>query len=586
MLDRRFPHPTLMAVLLCLVAGCDGFGSDGNPHGPTGPFTKPLNEEYEVRNSEPIPVEGFAIVTGLRGTGGVGIPQGMGQNVEGEIHKRLADLEMARNALDERDTAVVRITGLVPPFSPRGSLLDVTVNALNDGTSSLEGGVLPIGWMKTYVASTTESGGTVRHYSIDQIKVSGPITLQPPGIPDADFEPDARVGYIPAGGLLKEYGFDPLLEAIGRPTLKNLPKDIAEKERPDKIQLPRERSRTMRMTDAEAYEYVSDLDGSRFKKLALVTERAINRRFGRGIARIGDMREGYAVTIGLPRGGYIYNWSRFINVLGQVKPSDLLDGGASDVERNIDLLKNGSPDDQGRAALRLEAIGKAAVPALNELARAGNDDVSLAAATILAALRNQAARPYMMRYVPGGTPIQRLNVATSLPFLGSSATDALKRMLTDDIGVVRYYALFGLDTLRVSLPNHKFRHITDGEKNVLFYLDHLDQPGRTMVVIKTIIPRRIALFGPDPNLKPNVKVVQGPFVLKTNAIGNASLTLDIGHYDNETRPLGQVSLMSLISKLHAYGVSINDINAIVKKLVEGGHVPVRPDDLYWVEQRT
>jgi hypothetical protein len=301
----------------------------------------------------------------------------------------------------------------------------------------------------------------------------------------------------------------------------------------------------------------------------------------------GDDKFGRTIPLALPDDmGYRYDYRRFFSVLGQVKPSDLVDGGESDVKGAIEKLRSGSPEEQGTASLRLEAIGPKAVPALAKLAREGMTDSALSAALILARMGKSEALGFMSRFAAGGTIEQRIYVARTAIFLGRPAVTMLQQMLRDDNGLARYYAFFGLDVLGERLAGHRTAPMLHPGGYTDFYLDQFDQPGKTMIVVKTEIPRRIVFFGSDPAIKRNVKIVQGPFTVSTDEVGRVSLTLDIGErFHNETKSLGNIGALGLVSQLHAFGVSFNDISAILKRLVDEGNVPVAPADLVWIQQQ-
>jgi len=108
-------------------------------------LNKSIGEFAEVFTSDAVLVEGFGIVMGLNGNGSSECPSGVKSQMVKLIQRKL-NTNNKREALEllkSRDNAVVRIYGIIPEGSPKGTRFDVVVEALEaTQTTSLEGGTL------------------------------------------------------------------------------------------------------------------------------------------------------------------------------------------------------------------------------------------------------------------------------------------------------------------------------------------------------------------------------------------------------------------------------------------------------------
>jgi len=92
-----------------------------------------------------VPVRGFGVVAGLNGTGSAECPPALRKELEKYIRQQLPKIKdlNPRQFLDNPDTAVVEIEGVIPPLSWKGETFDVKVTPLSKTqTTSLDGGAL------------------------------------------------------------------------------------------------------------------------------------------------------------------------------------------------------------------------------------------------------------------------------------------------------------------------------------------------------------------------------------------------------------------------------------------------------------
>ena len=143
---------------------------------------------------ESIPVGGYGLIGGLRGTGSAECPPQIRAYLEQYILKQSPELDVGK-FISSRNTAVVLVQGIMPIAVSKNQYFDVKVAALpGTQTTSLEGG-----WLYgAELRAAGRFGMTIRALAA----VEGPVfidTLSPS-------ETDKKTGYILAGGtVLDEY---------------------------------------------------------------------------------------------------------------------------------------------------------------------------------------------------------------------------------------------------------------------------------------------------------------------------------------------------------------------------------------------
>ncbi len=190
---------TAIPLIACLVGGCperrryDAAATDlaTADLGPT------ISSVATVLVPEPIPVEGYGLVGGLKGTGSAECPPDIRAYLAREIRRQLppgATLNV-EEYISSLDTAAVLVEGVIPEMPFKNEYFDLRVTALaTTQTTSLDGGGLFLTELKT-----PGSFGTGSRALADAI---GPIFLDKVG----DSATDRRAGFVLAGGkVLNEY---------------------------------------------------------------------------------------------------------------------------------------------------------------------------------------------------------------------------------------------------------------------------------------------------------------------------------------------------------------------------------------------
>lgn len=179
----------LILVMTALLAGCQSDQNaemDEDPPPPptyTGPdyLRGSIGSLGRLRGYGPRHVAGYGLVVGLDGTGSRDVPPGLRQWMLDMMTKRgfgrhetgFQDLTPAQ-VLNSRDTAVVRVDGVIPPGAVRGTRFDLLVSALSQTqTTSLEGGRL-------YTTNLQLNGPSTRRLSAEPLATGrGPLFQNP-----------------------------------------------------------------------------------------------------------------------------------------------------------------------------------------------------------------------------------------------------------------------------------------------------------------------------------------------------------------------------------------------------------------------
>jgi hypothetical protein len=102
-----------------------------------------IGQLSEIFMPQPIPVEGYALVVNLAGTGSAQCPAAIRQYLEQYLLKQLPAGTNVNKIIDSLDTAVVRLSGTIPQNASKNDRFDLKVTAITGTqTTSLEGGIL------------------------------------------------------------------------------------------------------------------------------------------------------------------------------------------------------------------------------------------------------------------------------------------------------------------------------------------------------------------------------------------------------------------------------------------------------------
>lgn len=161
-------------------------------------YDKPVGDLARVFQYEAVAVKGFGLASSLAGTGSGECPPALRTALINYIRKQLPKTsQMNPNELiDNKNTAVVEIYGVIPQFASKGDTFDLMVRSIpRTQTTSVRGGRL-------YTAELKELS---RFITYDQFikslaRAEGPIFTDDFG----DGPVDEKKGYILGGGIVDE----------------------------------------------------------------------------------------------------------------------------------------------------------------------------------------------------------------------------------------------------------------------------------------------------------------------------------------------------------------------------------------------
>lgn len=290
-IGRNVVLVTAMLLAAFLAFGCGERTADKGPDELSleglGPTIESLGR---VVAPQPVKVEGYGLVSGLKGTGSAECPPRIRAYLSRYIRRQLpaggkVDVD---KYIDRPDTAAVLVEGIVPPMTAKGRYFDVLVSALpGTQTTSLEGG-----WL---FETELKPAGSFEVATGIPADAKGPIFTDKLG----DVKIDSRIGHVMAGGkVLGEYRMGLVLNKPDHATTNAIRNRIGGRFGRD----------TARATTAGQIELSVparySLDPHRFvlmvRALYLTQEPQLNqRRIGTLVRRLADSQDKYASEIAL-----------------------------------------------------------------------------------------------------------------------------------------------------------------------------------------------------------------------------------------------------------------------------------------------
>ena len=210
-IGRKVVCMVATALVICLVCGCDQWraGKRSDDLASLEGLGRTIGSFVRVVSPEMVRVEGYGLVSGLRGTGSAECPPRIRAYLTRYIRKQLPS-DGALNVdeyINRSDTAVVFVEAKMPAVVSQGQYFDVLVTALpGTQTTSIEGG-----WLFETELKIAGSFGVTTEILAD---AKGPIFTDKIG----SFGANSRIGHIMAGGkVLSKYK---VRLALARPDLK------------------------------------------------------------------------------------------------------------------------------------------------------------------------------------------------------------------------------------------------------------------------------------------------------------------------------------------------------------------------------
>ncbi len=187
-----------MSLIVCLAGSCRQQGGWGSrelvPMMDLGPTIGSLGV---ISLPQAIPVSGYGLVGGLRGTGSAQCPPQIRAYLVRYILKQLPERRRldVEGVIDSPETAVVLVEGMIPVTASKGHRIDLMVTALpGTQTTSLDGG-----WL---FGTELKIPGNVGMTTKTIVEAKGPVFMDK----ISTSRINERVGHVLAGGeVLEEY---------------------------------------------------------------------------------------------------------------------------------------------------------------------------------------------------------------------------------------------------------------------------------------------------------------------------------------------------------------------------------------------
>ncbi len=410
----------------------------------------------------------------------------------------------ASTIVSSRDSAPVSVATFVPPLAQPNDRLDVWLEAMGN-TKSLRGGLL-IATPLRQVLGPMKYGGP-------WAEARGKVTLSSGRLAFGESTAVREtVAYVPAGATCYATGF------LG-----------------------------LRLRQPSAYST---------RLIAMV----LSEHFAGSALALGSQ----AVRVVVPD-YYRDEWRRFARVIQEVRcdlvPGRQLSSYVNDLTRD---LRGDDPVVAEEAALKLEAVGPEAVPALEQCLRSSQPAVRRAAACTLAAMREPAGIGPLTHIIDTSSiDSDRRLAARFLNFYTqSNVREYQKTLLSDRDLEVRYRALVGLERTQEDAP-YASHETAQGED---FRVSRVRTSAPAALVIKARSPRRLVFFGDSQPLLPPFKQAQlGDLALE--AVDDTQVTVYYRVYGQPNRlPIRSLELVDLVRGLDSINVTINDIMDLIFKL--------------------
>ena len=418
--------------------------------------TKLVSDYAAPWGLNPQRIERAALITGLAGTGGDPPPGLQRQQLMADMQAR--GVVEPNKLLASKSTALVWVHGFLPPGVRRGDRFDVHIEVPPDNdTTSLASGWL----METRLAEMAVLGNRVRDGHVLGL-AEGPLLVDP--VSQGTLDSVARLrARVPGGGVALAD------RAIGL------------------ILAPEHRSVALS-------KRIGDSINKRFHAVIKGTKR--------GVATPKTDR---FIELEVPS-IYKHNLGRYVRVVRAVAVVEPPAGRHARLELLARQLAD--PVTAPAAALRLEAIGKEAVPTLREALAAKDAEVRFAAAEALAYLGESVAAEHLADAATALRSARPAALAALAVLDDANGIDALHRLLASASAETRYGAFRALWRIDSSAPLIRGERLGDACS-----LHVLDVDGPPLVHATRSHHPEIVLFGTAHPLADGLRAEAGSSIV-------------------------------------------------------------------------
>ena len=414
-------------------------------------------------------IEGVAVVSNLDGTGSPAKPGALRER----LLKDLETIETPRPAeelLKSKNTEMVLVKGLLPPGVRVGDRFDLEIFPIPEtNATSLEGGYI----QRMRLRPTAVLGGTVKDGHVEGLG-KGPVVTQSALI-SSDKVAHRLSGLVLGGGVAR--------------TQRDL------------TLLIRKASSSIRVSTA--------------------ISQAINERFtiatSSGLQGVANAQTDKIIELKIPS-QYRYNVGRYAQVISNVA---YLESNVDEINRLDELEASlNNPVTAGFAAIRLEAIGKKAIPAFKRALSSSNIQISFAAAQALVYLGLKDGIE-ALELAARTEPAFRWQAFTALITLDSATADGtLERLLSDNNAEARYGAFRAIRLRNPNSPLVVGTVLADGFR--LCVVDNTSDP--LLHFSGTEVPE-IVIFNDSQTVDGKFLYVESGLTVKGNDDGTVSVNV-------------------------------------------------------------
>ncbi len=474
-----------------------------------------IREAAVPKGLNQIRVDGVALVNHLVGTGGAPEPSTLRDQLLEDMRRH--DVANPNHILEQSDTAMVQVRGVIPPGARSGDPIDLLVVApAQSHVRDLHGGWL----MQTRLRHQQVLRGAVRQSSAMAF-AQGPILTQGDYLPGADSTLQTK-GLILAGGRVTE-------------------------------------SRELGLVLRPEFQHV---------KMSAAIAAAINRRFyffdgstRRGIAK--PMEDDYIRLDVHPR--YRGNEHRLIEVVRAigVKPES-----AETQSRLAELGRQISdPATAADAALQLEGMGDGAIPTLIKTLESDNPELRFYAAETLAYLdREESIAP--LENAIRDTAAFRFPALLALEGVEDrGAVDALRRLMDQPSLETRYGAFCAIRRRPDGAPTLAGENVSGQFR--FFVVPSTAEPA---VVVSLRRSPEIVVFGEDPSVNLTAPIFgPGGLLIKQDVDHPGKLRISRFLPGQEDQiAIVDPSIPGLVHGIASVGAGYGDVIAVLRAAKDRG----------------
>ncbi|QDT39804.1 flagellar basal body P-ring protein FlgI [Stratiformator vulcanicus] len=492
----------------------------------------PLIGEYtSIAGLSPVFVAGVGLVVNLDGTGDDPPPSRLRTALMTEMKRR--EIESPNRILRSPNTALVVVSGFLPPLIRKGENFDIEVRLPpNSSARSLAGGTLLVSHL--YEAQKTQEGRTGKGH--EMALATGPVLISTGvGGDDIDLAGVLRRGRIVGGGTSK---IDRALSVF----LRN-------------------EYRTFRNSQRVAHRI-----GKRFHA---PDEHGLKKP-------LAEAKTDQRVQVAL-HPLYERNYARFLQVIRAIAFKE------STIARRVRLRKLDEmmqvSETSAEASLQLEAIGEEAIPILLDALDHESLEVRFYAASALVYLENSEGLKTLAE-AARSEPAFRIFALTALSVSKEAEASMLLRdLLSESSAETRYGAFRALTAINADDPLVRGEPMFGGRKPDLgeepsYRLHVLPVDGPSLIHLTHRTRAEVVLFGADQQMKLPLALRAGNHIIVSAPPGSSQVSVSrfqVGRPDQ--KEIVSANVADIIRACDSLGASYPDIAALLAQADRQGNLP-------------